>query len=241
VPPLHVAVGGVEERDAQVHRAVHGRDLHLVVALAEIRRGAARAEADRGDRRGRSCRACGISLLALRHFPVAELHHVAPEAMPPVLPGIELGRCGGDLWRIPRGKDNGLLGHAGLICPALMALISAGVKPPLNAAKFLVVRKAVRPLPLPSRPGDAFPRTRPRTSSPQFRVRELDLLRGFADFRHFASRGEEVALLVVGRVDLGRLLEPDVVRGCRAGPRRRRCSPLPARGSPQGLAARAFM
>src|SRR5207249_1696356 len=51
MPPLHVAVGGVEERDAEVHRAVHGRDLHLVVALAEVRGGAARAQADGGDRR----------------------------------------------------------------------------------------------------------------------------------------------------------------------------------------------
>src|SRR5439155_20992321 len=51
VAPLHVAVGGVEERDAEVDRAVHGRDLHLVVALAEVRGGAARAQADRGDRR----------------------------------------------------------------------------------------------------------------------------------------------------------------------------------------------
>src|SRR5712692_5461091 len=51
VPALHVAVGGVEERDAQVHRAVHGRYLHLVVALAEIRGGAARAQADGGNRR----------------------------------------------------------------------------------------------------------------------------------------------------------------------------------------------
>src|SRR5712691_10096597 len=34
VAPLHVAVRGVEERHPEVHRAVHGLDLHLVVALA---------------------------------------------------------------------------------------------------------------------------------------------------------------------------------------------------------------
>ena len=49
--PFHVAVGGVEERDAEVHCAVHGLDLHLVVALAEVRGGASRAQADGGDRR----------------------------------------------------------------------------------------------------------------------------------------------------------------------------------------------
>jgi len=65
-----------------------------------------------------------------------------------------------------------------------------------------------------------------RELHPQFRVRELDLFRGFADFHHFASGGEEIALLVVGRVDLGRLLEPDVVRGVetvRGGGGVRRC------------------
>src|SRR5881296_1269500 len=51
VPPLHVAVGGVEERDAEIHRAVHRRDLHLVVALAEVRGGAARPQAYDRDRR----------------------------------------------------------------------------------------------------------------------------------------------------------------------------------------------
>src|SRR5205814_2876411 len=51
VPSFHVAVGGVEERDADIHRAVHGRDLHLVVALAEVRGGAARAQAYDRDRR----------------------------------------------------------------------------------------------------------------------------------------------------------------------------------------------
>src|SRR5712671_6912865 len=48
---FHVAVGGVEEVDAQIDGALHGRDLHLVVALAEARGGAARAQADGGDRR----------------------------------------------------------------------------------------------------------------------------------------------------------------------------------------------
>ena len=51
VAAFHVAVGGVEERDAEIDRAVHGLDLHLVVALAEVGGGAARAEADGGDRR----------------------------------------------------------------------------------------------------------------------------------------------------------------------------------------------
>src|SRR5260221_9632399 len=54
------------------------------------------------------------SLLALRHFPVAESHQVAAEAMPPVLPGIELGRCGADLGRIAGGEQDGFLRHAGL-------------------------------------------------------------------------------------------------------------------------------
>src|SRR5258706_3376592 len=54
------------------------------------------------------------SLLALRHFPVAESHQVAAEAMPPGLPGIELGRCDADLGRIAGGRQDGVLRHAGL-------------------------------------------------------------------------------------------------------------------------------
>src|SRR6185369_17687067 len=51
VAAFHVAVGGVEERDAEVERALHGLDLHLAIALAEMRGGASRAEPDRRHRR----------------------------------------------------------------------------------------------------------------------------------------------------------------------------------------------
>src|SRR2546426_12342023 len=86
------------------------------------------------------------SPLALRHFPVAELHRVAPEAMPPVLPGIELGRCSGDFWRIPRGEDNGLLGHAGLDLPRLDGLDLGGGQASAQRREILGRQEAVRPL-----------------------------------------------------------------------------------------------
>src|SRR6185295_5914651 len=55
VASLHVAVGGVEEVDAKIERTLHGLDLDLAVAAAEIGGGAARAQADR--RHARSARA----------------------------------------------------------------------------------------------------------------------------------------------------------------------------------------
>src|SRR5262245_47076036 len=45
------------------------------------------------------------------------------------------------------------------------------------------------------------------------RVRELERAPGALDVLDFASRGQDVAFLVVGRVNLLRRLEPDVVRG----------------------------
>src|SRR5262245_51236079 len=55
VAAFHVAVGGVEEGDAEIERALHRLELDLVVAAAEMGRGAARAQADR--RHGRPARA----------------------------------------------------------------------------------------------------------------------------------------------------------------------------------------
>ena len=49
--PLHVAIGGVEEGHAEIERSLHRGDLHFIVVLAEMGRGAAGAEPDGRDQR----------------------------------------------------------------------------------------------------------------------------------------------------------------------------------------------
>src|SRR5260221_10093707 len=155
------------------------------------------------------------SLLALRHFPVAELHQVAPEAMPPVLPGIELGRRGGDLGRIAGGEQHGLLRHAGLHLSGPDGLDLGAGQALAELGEIPGGEEAGHPL-LPGQAGMMFVHELEREPEAQRHVGELQLVPGALDVLHLAPRGQDVASLVVGRVDLGRLLEPDVVSGVEA-------------------------
>src|SRR5947208_7074001 len=51
MPSLHISIGRVEEGDVEIERALHRGDLHLIVALAEVRCSAAGTEADGRDHR----------------------------------------------------------------------------------------------------------------------------------------------------------------------------------------------
>src|SRR5437879_9267795 len=97
--------------------------------------------------------------------------------MPPVLPGIELGRCSGYLWLIPRGEDNGFLGHAGLDLPRLDGLDLGRGQAAAQRREILGRQEAVRPL-LSRHAWVMLSHELDRELHPQFRVRELDLLRG---------------------------------------------------------------
>src|SRR5712664_2474855 len=155
------------------------------------------------------------SLLALRHFPVAELNQVASESMPPVLPRIELGRRGGDLGRIAAGEQHGFPGHAGLHLSGLDGLDLRGRQALAERREIPGGEEAVHPL-FPRQAGMMLSHKLEREPDVQVHVRELELPGRALDVFHFAPRGQDVAFLVVGRVDLRRLFEPDVVRGVEA-------------------------